>query len=109
MSLEIFRIALLKSFCALSIVFGLSYIVSALVNPKKFIHKNVKENKLKNESKFILSTRVLFSIIGIIFITTSLLFLLNKINKGDLAILFSITAILIQIGNLIISKKYLYN
>lgn len=107
MNIPFFRIALLNGTCILTILAGIFFVICAIVNSKKLIIDNLTENDFKNKKKYVYYKRILILVIGLIFIAMSLLFWLNIFDKNDLIMMYSISALLMCIGNLFVSKKYL--
>ena len=107
MNKEILRMVLLDVSCILTILVGIFLVICAIVNPRKLIIDNLTENDFKDKEKYVYSKRILLLIIGLLFIVNILLFWLNIFSKGDLPLMYSISILIMVIGNSIISKKYL--
>lgn len=103
MTLEFLKIVLFKNLRVLSVMIGIFLIIYTI----KLITFKLYGSKFK--SKYIFSLRILFGVIGLIFATNIALFRLMIISRTDLVVLLAITSLIMNIGNLVLSKKYLHN
>ena len=104
MHIEFFKIDVIY---ILSILTGGFFIVCAIINPKKLILGNLTKSNFKDKKKYIYYKRILFLVIGLLMLAIILLYWLNVVDNWEVSITFLIPVLVIRIGELLISKKFL--